>query len=85
MTHNGLHITQVAAVVVPVKDQDAALGFYVGMLGMRKVSDFTYPTGDPRARGRRGGGRSRRRRAPAHGLSSVRPAQGTRVLSSRRG
>jgi lactoylglutathione lyase len=46
MTHSGLHITQVATVVVPVTDQDAALGFYVGMLGMRKVSDFTYETGE---------------------------------------
>lgn len=46
MTHGGLHITQVATVVVPVSDQDAALTFYVGTLGMRKVSDFTYATGE---------------------------------------
>jgi catechol 2,3-dioxygenase-like lactoylglutathione lyase family enzyme len=41
-----LHLTQVATVVVPVTDQDAALAFYVDTLGMRKVSDFTYDTGE---------------------------------------
>jgi lactoylglutathione lyase len=46
MTHSGLHITQVATVVVPVADQDEALDFYVGILGMRKVSDFTYESGE---------------------------------------
>jgi catechol 2,3-dioxygenase-like lactoylglutathione lyase family enzyme len=46
MTHSGLHITQIATVVVPVTDQDEALAFYVGALGMRKVSDFTYESGD---------------------------------------
>jgi catechol 2,3-dioxygenase-like lactoylglutathione lyase family enzyme len=40
------HITQVATVVVPVSDQDAALAFYVETLGMRKVSDFTYDSGE---------------------------------------
>jgi catechol 2,3-dioxygenase-like lactoylglutathione lyase family enzyme len=46
MTHSGLHITQIATVVVPVTDQDEALAFYVGALGMRKVSDFTYESGE---------------------------------------
>jgi lactoylglutathione lyase len=46
MTANGLHLTQVATVVVPVTDQDEALAFYTGILGMRKVSDFTYETGE---------------------------------------
>jgi catechol 2,3-dioxygenase-like lactoylglutathione lyase family enzyme len=46
MTHNGMHLTQVATVVVPVTDQDEALAFYVGTLGMRKVSDFTYASGE---------------------------------------
>ncbi|MEP6851633.1 MAG: hypothetical protein ABJA87_03100 [bacterium] len=27
-------------------DQDAALAFYVGIFGMQKVNDFTYPTGE---------------------------------------
>jgi lactoylglutathione lyase len=46
MTHNALHLTQLATVVVPVADQDDALEFYVGILGMRKVSDFTYDSGE---------------------------------------
>ncbi len=46
MTSNGTHLGQVATIVVPVTDQEAALGFYVGILGMRKVSDFTYPSGE---------------------------------------
>jgi catechol 2,3-dioxygenase-like lactoylglutathione lyase family enzyme len=46
MTDSGLHLTQVATVVVPVSDQDEALAFYVGVLGMRKVSDFTYESGE---------------------------------------
>ncbi len=32
--------------MIPVTDQDAALAFYVDVLGMRKVSDFTYPSGE---------------------------------------
>lgn len=46
MTNNGLHLTGVATVVIGVSDQDAALAFYVGVLGMRKVNDFTYATGE---------------------------------------
>jgi catechol 2,3-dioxygenase-like lactoylglutathione lyase family enzyme len=46
MTNSGLHITQLATVVVPVSDQDEALAFYVGVLGMRKVSDFMYESGE---------------------------------------
>jgi catechol 2,3-dioxygenase-like lactoylglutathione lyase family enzyme len=46
MTDGAVHITQVATVVVPVTDQEQALAFYVGILGMRKVSDFTYATGE---------------------------------------
>jgi catechol 2,3-dioxygenase-like lactoylglutathione lyase family enzyme len=46
MTQRGTHIGQVATIVVPVTDQDAALAFYVEILGMQKVSDFTYPTGE---------------------------------------
>ncbi len=46
MNTSGLNITQVATVVVPVSDHHAALDFYVGKLGMTKVSDFTYETGE---------------------------------------
>jgi len=33
-------------VVVPVRDQDAALAFYTETLGLEKISDFTYDTGE---------------------------------------
>jgi catechol 2,3-dioxygenase-like lactoylglutathione lyase family enzyme len=46
MTQSGTHIGQVATIVVPVTDQDAAAAFYVEILGMQKVNDFTYPTGE---------------------------------------
>ena len=46
MSRSETHIGQVATVVVPVTDQDAALAFYVEALGMQKVNDFTYPTGE---------------------------------------
>ena len=46
MTQNGTHIGQVATIVVPVTDQDAALAFYTATLGMQRVNDFTYPTGE---------------------------------------
>jgi lactoylglutathione lyase len=46
MTQSQTHIGQVATIVVPVTDQDAALAFYVEILGMQKVNDFTYPTGE---------------------------------------
>lgn len=46
MTQSSTHIGQVATIVVPVTDQDAALAFYAEVLGMQKVSDFTYPTGE---------------------------------------
>jgi len=39
-------ITQVATVVVPVSDQERALAFYCDVLGLEKVSDFTYETGE---------------------------------------
>jgi catechol 2,3-dioxygenase-like lactoylglutathione lyase family enzyme len=46
MTGSEMHLGQVATIVVPVTDQAAALAFYVEILGMRKVNDFTYPTGE---------------------------------------
>lgn len=36
----------IVTVVVAVTDQDAALAFYVDVLGMEEVNDFTYPTGE---------------------------------------
>ena len=39
-------ITQVATVVVPVSDQERALTFYCDVLGLEKVNDFTYETGE---------------------------------------
>ncbi len=46
MTRSRVHIGQVATIVVPVRDQDAALAFYTEVLGMAKVNDYTYPTGE---------------------------------------
>ncbi|HEX8509586.1 MAG TPA: VOC family protein [Propionibacteriaceae bacterium] len=46
MTESGTRIGQVATIVVPVTDQDAALAFYTEVLGMQEVSDFTYPSGE---------------------------------------
>jgi catechol 2,3-dioxygenase-like lactoylglutathione lyase family enzyme len=46
MTANRTHISGVATVVVPVADQEQALAFYVEQLGMRKVNDFTYSSGE---------------------------------------
>jgi catechol 2,3-dioxygenase-like lactoylglutathione lyase family enzyme len=46
MTQSKSHLGQVATIVIPVSDQDAALAFYVDVLGMDKVNDFTYPTGE---------------------------------------
>jgi len=46
MTQSRTHIGRVATITVPVTDQDAALAFYVQVLGMEKVNDFTYPTGE---------------------------------------
>ncbi len=46
MTNSGTHIGRVVTIVVPVTDQDEALAFYVGVLGMRKVHDLTYTSGE---------------------------------------
>jgi catechol 2,3-dioxygenase-like lactoylglutathione lyase family enzyme len=39
------HITELATVVVPVADQDRALAFYSGTLGLEPTADFTYADG----------------------------------------
>ena len=46
MNVRGLQLGRVGTIVLPVADQEAALAFYVGVLGMRKVNDFTYPSGE---------------------------------------
>ena len=46
MNRSGTHIGRVATITVPVADQDAALAFYVQVLGMQKVNDLRYPTGE---------------------------------------
>jgi catechol 2,3-dioxygenase-like lactoylglutathione lyase family enzyme len=40
------NIRHVGTVVLPVTDQERALGFYTEVLGCRKVNDFTYETGE---------------------------------------
>ncbi len=46
MTRDSTNITRVVTIVVPVADQQQALGFYGGTLGMQTVNDFTYPSGE---------------------------------------
>ena len=41
-----LSITHITTAVVPVADQEQALAFYVECLGLVKVSDFTYDSGE---------------------------------------
>ena len=45
MTDPKSHITQVATVAVPVGDQEKALDFYVGVLGMEKRRDTPFGPG----------------------------------------
>src|SRR3954447_7583854 len=40
------NIRQVGTVVLPVGDQERALGFYTEVLGCKKVNDFTYESGE---------------------------------------
>jgi catechol 2,3-dioxygenase-like lactoylglutathione lyase family enzyme len=46
MTQDELQITGVATIFLPVADQEAALAFYGGVLGLRVVNDFTYESGE---------------------------------------
>lgn len=41
-----LSITTITTVVVPVSDQEEALSFYVERLGLEKVLDVTYESGE---------------------------------------
>ncbi len=45
-TTTDTHIAQVGTVMVPVSDQDKALDFYVGKLGLQKTSDTPFGRGD---------------------------------------
>jgi catechol 2,3-dioxygenase-like lactoylglutathione lyase family enzyme len=45
-TNTTTHITQVGTVIVPVRDQDQALEFYLGKLGFEKRADTPYGEGD---------------------------------------
>ena len=40
------HISQVGTVMVPVSDQDAAIAFYTGTLGLELRSDTPFGNGD---------------------------------------
>ena len=46
MTTSQLGTMRVGTVVLPVSDQERSLAFYTEVLGMRKVNDFTYATGE---------------------------------------
>jgi catechol 2,3-dioxygenase-like lactoylglutathione lyase family enzyme len=45
-TATKISISQVGTVMVPVNDQDAALEFYVGKLGLEKRSDIPFGDGE---------------------------------------
>jgi catechol 2,3-dioxygenase-like lactoylglutathione lyase family enzyme len=45
-TETKTHITQIGVVMVPVSDQDRALEFYVGKLGLEKRSDTPFGDGN---------------------------------------
>jgi len=40
------HIAQVGTVMIPVSDQDRALDFYIGKLGLEKTADTPFGRGD---------------------------------------
>lgn len=46
MRDDSTNIIRVVTIVVAVADQEKALGFYVGTLGMSVVNDFAYPSGE---------------------------------------
>jgi catechol 2,3-dioxygenase-like lactoylglutathione lyase family enzyme len=45
-TQTSTHITQVGTVIVPVSDQDAAIAFYTGKLGLELRADIPFGNGD---------------------------------------
>ena len=46
MPQTSTRIKEIARVIVPVSDQDRALDFYVGTLGLEKVADVPYGDGE---------------------------------------
>ena len=46
MTQAPTHFSTIARVIVPVSDQDRAIDFYVGTLGLEKTSDTPFGDGD---------------------------------------
>jgi catechol 2,3-dioxygenase-like lactoylglutathione lyase family enzyme len=46
MSETKTHVTQVGTVMVPVTDQDRALEFYTGKLGLEKRTDIPFGDGD---------------------------------------
>jgi catechol 2,3-dioxygenase-like lactoylglutathione lyase family enzyme len=45
-TQTATHISQVATAMVPVADQDAAIAFYTGKLGLELRADTPFGNGD---------------------------------------
>ena len=45
-TDTALRVTEVGVVMLPVSDQDRALDFYVGTLGLEKRADVPFGNGD---------------------------------------
>jgi catechol 2,3-dioxygenase-like lactoylglutathione lyase family enzyme len=45
-TQTSTHISQVGTVIVPVSDQDAAISFYTGKLGLELRADVPFGNGD---------------------------------------
>jgi catechol 2,3-dioxygenase-like lactoylglutathione lyase family enzyme len=45
-TQTGIHISQIGTVIVPVSDQDAAIAFYTGKLGLELRADVPFGNGD---------------------------------------
>ena len=46
MTQATTHFSTISRVIVPVSDQDRAIDFYVGTLGLEKTSDTPFGDGD---------------------------------------
>ncbi len=46
MTQATAHFSTIARVIVPVSDQDRAIDFYVGTLGLEKTADTPFGDGD---------------------------------------
>ena len=45
-TQNATHITAISRMIVTVADQDKAVDFYCGKLGLEKITDVPYGNGE---------------------------------------